>query len=166
MNTLHRITLDTTYHVVSLGTSALLPICGIYSYKTVFAGIKCTALALCTWRKLSCQWQLQPQFERPWWLPHQRRHSPGRHRVFWDQQSQTYVHEPATTKATGSSVRSAGNSGTSLGSLSGSLTGVYMGNFAVDYQPHRTLDPDYIHRYTWNGIDFASRSLFKPSEMA
>lgn len=36
-------------------------------------------------------------------------------------------------------------------SLSGSFTGVYVGNFSVDYQPNQTRDPDYIHRYTSSG---------------
>jgi len=43
------------------------------------------------------------------------------------------------------------NSGTPIESLSGSLTGVYVGNFSVDYQPNQTRDPDYIHRYTSTG---------------
>jgi acyl transferase domain-containing protein len=43
------------------------------------------------------------------------------------------------------------NSGTRIESLSGSSTGVYVGNFSVDYQPNQTRDPDYIHRYTSTG---------------
>ncbi|KAF2258784.1 polyketide synthase, partial [Lojkania enalia] len=43
------------------------------------------------------------------------------------------------------------NSGTCIDTLSGSLTGVYVGNFSVDYQPNQTRDPDYIHRYTSTG---------------
>ena len=43
------------------------------------------------------------------------------------------------------------NSGTCIEDLSGSLTGVYVGNFSVDYQPNQTRDPDYIHRYTSTG---------------
>ncbi|KAF2177784.1 polyketide synthase [Zopfia rhizophila CBS 207.26] len=43
------------------------------------------------------------------------------------------------------------NSGTCIDALSGSLTGVYVGNFSVDYQPNQTRDPDYIHRYTSTG---------------
>lgn len=43
------------------------------------------------------------------------------------------------------------SSGTSIESLSGTPTGVYVGNFSVDYQPNQTRDPDYIHRYTSSG---------------
>lgn len=43
------------------------------------------------------------------------------------------------------------SSGTCMDSLSGSVTGVYVGNFSVDYQPNQTRDPDYIHRYTSTG---------------
>ncbi|KAI2618197.1 polyketide synthase [Hypoxylon sp. NC1633] len=43
------------------------------------------------------------------------------------------------------------NSGTSMDSLSGSSTGVYVGNFSVDYQPIQTRDPDYLHRYIASG---------------
>ncbi|KAH7383971.1 polyketide synthase [Pyrenochaeta sp. MPI-SDFR-AT-0127] len=43
------------------------------------------------------------------------------------------------------------SSGTCIETLSGSTTGVYVGNFSVDYQPNQTRDPDYIHRYTSTG---------------
>ncbi|KAK7738594.1 Type I Iterative PKS [Diatrype stigma] len=43
------------------------------------------------------------------------------------------------------------SSGTSMKSIAGSTTGVFVGNFSVDYQPGQTRDPDYIHRYTATG---------------
>lgn len=43
------------------------------------------------------------------------------------------------------------SSGTTMESISGSTTGVYVGNFSVDYQPGQTRDPDYLHRYTSTG---------------
>ncbi|PYI20858.1 putative polyketide synthase [Aspergillus violaceofuscus CBS 115571] len=43
------------------------------------------------------------------------------------------------------------SAGTSMKSISGSNTGVFVGNFSVDYQPMQTRDPDYLHRYTSTG---------------
>ena len=43
------------------------------------------------------------------------------------------------------------NAGITMDSVSGSNTGVFVGNFSVDYQPMQTRDPDYLHRYTSTG---------------
>ena len=43
------------------------------------------------------------------------------------------------------------SAGVPMNSLSGSTTGVYVGNFSVDYQPLQTRDPDYLHRYIATG---------------
>ncbi|KAI1735252.1 polyketide synthase [Xylaria scruposa] len=43
------------------------------------------------------------------------------------------------------------DAGVSMQSLSGSTTGVFVGNFSVDYQPMMLRDPDYLHRYIASG---------------
>lgn len=43
------------------------------------------------------------------------------------------------------------NAGVTMESLSGSTTGVFVGNFSVDYQPNQVRDPDYLHRYISTG---------------
>lgn len=35
--------------------------------------------------------------------------------------------------------------------ISGTNTGVYVGNFTIDFQTMQTRDPDYIHRYSATG---------------
>ncbi|KAI1432421.1 polyketide synthase [Xylaria sp. CBS 124048] len=43
------------------------------------------------------------------------------------------------------------DAGVSMQNLSGSTTGVFVGNFSVDYQPMMLRDPDYLHRYIASG---------------
>ncbi|KAI5918405.1 polyketide synthase, partial [Camillea tinctor] len=43
------------------------------------------------------------------------------------------------------------SSGTTMSSVSESNTGVFVGNFSVDFQPMQARDPDYIHRYQASG---------------
>ncbi|CAJ2508342.1 Uu.00g133680.m01.CDS01 [Anthostomella pinea] len=48
--------------------------------------------------------------------------------------------------------------GLSMEDVSGSNTGVYVGNFTVDYQTMQTRDPDYMHRYHATGSGTAIMS--------
>jgi acyl transferase domain-containing protein len=43
------------------------------------------------------------------------------------------------------------DAGVSLERISGTNTGVYVGNFTIDFQGIQTRDPDFIHRYTATG---------------
>jgi acyl transferase domain-containing protein len=43
------------------------------------------------------------------------------------------------------------SAGLSMDDVSGANTGVYVGNFTVDYQTMQTRDPDYMHRYMATG---------------
>ncbi|KAI1873001.1 uncharacterized protein JN550_003875 [Neoarthrinium moseri] len=47
------------------------------------------------------------------------------------------------------------NAGVSLENISGSNTGVYVGNFTMDFQTMQTRDPDYGSRYTATGTGTA-----------
>lgn len=47
------------------------------------------------------------------------------------------------------------NAGVSLEDISGTNTGVYVGNFTVDYQVMQMRDPDYLHRYSATGLGTA-----------
>ena len=51
------------------------------------------------------------------------------------------------------------SAGASMGSVSGSNTGVYVGNFSVDYQPMQTRDPDYLPRSTGSGATILSNRI-------
>lgn len=44
------------------------------------------------------------------------------------------------------------NAGIPLEEASGSNTGVYVGNFTVDYQVMQTRDEDYLDRYSATGM--------------
>lgn len=44
------------------------------------------------------------------------------------------------------------NAGARLEDLSGSNTGVYVGNFTMDFQVMQTRDPEYLHRYSATGM--------------
>ncbi|KAI8963504.1 polyketide synthase [Daldinia sp. FL1419] len=43
------------------------------------------------------------------------------------------------------------NAGVPMEEISGSNTGVYVGNFTVDFESMQTRDPDYLHRYHGTG---------------
>lgn len=43
------------------------------------------------------------------------------------------------------------SAGVSMEAISGTDTGVYVGNFTLDYQTMQTRDPDYLHRYNATG---------------
>ncbi|RYP54379.1 hypothetical protein DL768_000796 [Monosporascus sp. mg162] len=43
------------------------------------------------------------------------------------------------------------DAGVSMEEISGTNTGVYVGNFTVDYQSMQSRDPDYLHRYAATG---------------
>ncbi|KAI0427506.1 putative polyketide synthase [Xylaria sp. FL1042] len=47
------------------------------------------------------------------------------------------------------------NAGVSIHDISGSNTGVYVGNFTVDYQTMQMRDPDYLQRYSATGLGTA-----------
>jgi acyl transferase domain-containing protein len=44
------------------------------------------------------------------------------------------------------------DAGVSLDHVSGTSTGVYVGNFTLDFQSGQMRDPDYLHRYHATGI--------------
>lgn len=44
------------------------------------------------------------------------------------------------------------SSGARLEDVSGSNTGVYVGNFTMDFQVMQTRDPEYLHRYSATGM--------------
>jgi acyl transferase domain-containing protein len=46
----------------------------------------------------------------------------------------------------------------SMEAMSGSETGVYVGNFTVDYQAMQTRDLDYMHRFVATGSGSAIMS--------
>lgn len=50
------------------------------------------------------------------------------------------------------------SAGVTLDAISGTNTGVYVGNFTVDYQTMQTRDPDYLHRYSATGSGTAIMS--------
>ncbi|KAL3484070.1 hypothetical protein BJX62DRAFT_244310 [Aspergillus germanicus] len=50
------------------------------------------------------------------------------------------------------------DAGVSMETMSGSETGVYVGNFTVDYQAMQTRDPDYMHRFVATGSGTAIMS--------
>ncbi|KAL4778871.1 hypothetical protein BJX76DRAFT_362324 [Aspergillus varians] len=50
------------------------------------------------------------------------------------------------------------DAGVSMEGISGSDTGVYVGNFTVDFQAMQTRDPDYMHRYMATGSGTAIMS--------
>jgi len=47
------------------------------------------------------------------------------------------------------------SAGVSMDDISGTNTGVYVGNFTVDYQTMQMRDPDYLHRYSATGLGTA-----------
>ncbi|KEY64667.1 hypothetical protein S7711_02867 [Stachybotrys chartarum IBT 7711] len=50
------------------------------------------------------------------------------------------------------------SAGVSMEAISGTDTGVYVGNFTLDYQTMQTRDPDYLHRYNATGSGTAIMS--------
>ncbi|KAL4957399.1 hypothetical protein BDW69DRAFT_200981 [Aspergillus filifer] len=50
------------------------------------------------------------------------------------------------------------DAGATLEGMSGSCTGVYVGNFTVDYSAMQTRDPDYLHRFVATGSGTAIMS--------
>lgn len=44
------------------------------------------------------------------------------------------------------------SAGSRLEDVSGSNTGVYVGNFTMDFQVMQTRDPEYLHRYSATGM--------------
>lgn len=44
------------------------------------------------------------------------------------------------------------SAGARLEDVSGSNTGVYVGNFTMDFQVMQTKDPEYLHRYSATGM--------------